>query len=109
MNGERIIVIILELISSIGKSFRGHFSASNSINKLKLFIGKSNISLVELISDSSPPIFIFRLLDELCNHIILFLLGYFLQIFIITKVFELVIPSIGNTTDFYLCEFVFLI
>ena len=109
MNRERIIVVILELIGSVGYSFGCHFSASDSINKLKLFISESNISLVELISDSPPPIFIFRLLNELCNHIILFLLGNLLQIFVIAKVFELVIPSIGNAADFDLSEFVFLI
>jgi hypothetical protein len=59
MNRERIIVVILKLVGSIGNSFGCHFSASDSINKLKLFVSESYISLVELISDSPPPIFIF--------------------------------------------------
>ena len=109
MDRKRIIVVILEFIVGSCYGFGSHFATSDSIYELKLFVSKSDISLVEFISDSSPPIFIFRFLNELSNHVTLFLLGNLLQILIVAKVFELIIPTIGNTSNFDLRELVLLI
>lgn len=59
MNGEGIVVVIFNLIIRGGDCLRSHFSASNSIDELKLFVSETNISLIELIPDGPPPIFIF--------------------------------------------------
>lgn len=75
---ERITVLEFDLELTLGYGFRCHFSTSDSIDEFELFIWQSDISLIELISDGSPPIFIFRFFDELGDHIILFLFGDFL-------------------------------
>ena len=78
VNRERIIMFKLDAIVRFSNCLRSHFSTSDSIYKLKLFIWETNISLIELISDGSPPIFVFWFFDEFCDHIILFLFGNFL-------------------------------
>jgi hypothetical protein len=100
---------MLEFVDGGCYGFGRHFATSDSINQLKLFFSKSDISLIELISNSSPPIFIFRFLYELSNHVTLFLVSDLLQILIIAKMFELIIPSIRNPSNFDLGQLVLLI
>lgn len=58
MNRERVVIVILDLIIGGGDSFRCHLATPDSINELKLFVTEPDISLVELVPDSSPPIFV---------------------------------------------------
>ena len=108
-NWEGISVIIFDFEGTGGNMFGCHFSTSNSIKEFKLLISESNISLIEVISDSSPPIFILCLFDEFSDKIILFLFCYLLKVLIITEMFELVVPSVWNTSYFDLSLLIFLI
>jgi hypothetical protein len=62
--------------------------------------------LIEFISDGSPPIFVFRLVNELCDEISFLFLDDLLQVFVVAEVFELVIPPIGYASDLDLGQLV---
>lgn len=85
----------------VGDSFGCHLATADTINQLKLFVIESNVTLVELVTDGPPPILVLGLADKLSDAILLLLLGHLLQVLIITKVFELVIPTIGDATDLH--------
>lgn len=74
-----------------------------------MFIIEPDISLVELIPNSPPPILILRLLDELSDLIILLLLGDLLQMLIIAEMLELIIPTIGDTTYLHTGQLILLV
>lgn len=65
MNWEWVVMRELKLVLSVGYFLGSHFAASDSVDKSKLFIGEDDVSHIELISDGSPPIFIFRFLNKL--------------------------------------------
>ena len=65
MNWEWIIVRKFKLIVSVCYFFGGHFAASDSVDKGKLLISEDYVSHVKLISNSFPPIFIFRFFNKL--------------------------------------------
>lgn len=65
--------------------------------------------MVQLIPDSPPPILVLGLLDELRDLIVLLLLGDLLQMLIIAKMLELIIPTIGNTTYLHTGQLILLI
>ena len=65
--------------------------------------------MVELIPYRPPPILILGLPDELGDLIFLFLLGDLLQVLIIPKMLELIIPAIGNTANLNTGQLILLI
>jgi hypothetical protein len=104
-------VVVVELVWVIGggDGFGGHFTASDSVDDFELLISEVDIFHVELITNGPPPIFIFWLLNKLLNFIASFLLNNFFQFIVISKMFELVIPAIGDFTDFNFDLFVLLV
>ena len=94
-------VIIFEFIRVVfgGDGFGGHFSASDSVDDLKLLVCELDVFHVELISDGSPPVFVFRFLDKFFNFITSFFLGNFFKLVVISEMLEFVIPSIRNFTN----------
>jgi len=109
VNWKGIVVIVLDFIASVSHGFTGCFSTPNPINELKLFIRESNISEIKLISDGPPPVLIFRFTDKLRDFIVLFLFSNLLEMFVVTEVFELIIPAVGNASNFNLSKLILLI
>ena len=62
--------------------------------------------MIEFISDGSPPTFVFRLVNELCDEISFLFLDDLLQVFVVAEMFELVIPPIGYASDLDLGQLV---
>ena len=106
---ERIIVLKFDFVLFISNRLWCHFATSYSIDKLKLFIWEPDVSLIKIISDGSPPVFVLGFFDKLGDHVVLFLFGYFLKVFVVTEMFQLVIPSIRYAPYLDLCLLVLFI
>lgn len=104
MSVKRHGIVVLKLVRVIGSSdgFGSHFTASDSVNDLELFVRKLDVPLIELISDSPPPVLVFWLLDKLFDLVTCLFLHDFFEFIIIPEVLELIIPSIRNFTNLYL-------
>lgn len=102
-------MLCFETIVGTGNFGRGHFPTPDTVNESKLFISKHNITHIELIPDSPPPIFVLRLLDELFELISLLLLDDRIQFVIVAEMLELIIPSVRNLSNLYAGELLLLI
>ena len=96
MHWKGIIIVVFNLVTSVSDGLRCHFTTSDSVDEFKLFVIESDISLIELVPDCPPPIFILGLLYELSYFIILLFLCYLLQFLIIAEMFEFIIPAVRN-------------
>ena len=100
MEGHRVVILQFVRVVGGGDGLGGHFSASDSVDDFELLISELDILEIELVSDGSPPVFIFGLLDELLNFISSFFLNYFFKVVVISEVLELVVPAIGHFANF---------
>lgn len=107
--GEGVVVIMGNLEGRVGETLGRHLATSDSVNQFELLVVETYVTLVELITDGTPPIFVLGLADELTDAVLLLLLGHFLKVLIIAEVLELVIPPIGDATDLHLGKLVLLV
>jgi hypothetical protein len=104
-------VVILQFVRVVrgGDGLGSHFAWSDTVDDLELLVGQSDIFHVEFVSDGTPPVFILGLLDELLDGWAGLGLDDLFEVIIIPKVLELIIPPIGNLTDFDLYCFILFI
>jgi hypothetical protein len=104
-------VVILQFVRVVcgGDGLRGHFAWSDTVDDLELLVGQSDIFHVEFVSDGTPPVFILGLLYELLDGWAGLGLDDLLEVIIIPKVLELIIPPIGNLTDLDLYCFILFV
>ena len=107
--GEGVVVLELDLVLLVGYGLRGHLSASDPVDELELLVREPDVPLVELVPDGPPPILVLRFLDELGYHVVLLLFGHLLQVLIVSEMFQLIIPSVGNAPDLHLRLLVLLV
>jgi len=100
MEGHRVVVLQFVRVIDSCNCLWNHFTASNSVNYIQLLIGQLNVFHVELISDCSPPVFVFWLLNEFLDFINCFGFCDFLEFVVIPKMFKLIVPPIWNLTYF---------
>ena len=74
-----------------------------------MLISEVDILHVEFVTNGPPPIFIFRLFNKLLNLITSFFLNNFFQLIVISEMFELIIPAIGDFADFNFDLFVLFV
>ena len=99
VDGEGVVVVVLDLEGGVGECLGGHFAAPDPVDEIELFVIEPDVALVELIPDGAPPVLILGLLDELGDLVVLLLLGDLLQVLVVAEMLELIIPPIGNTAN----------
>jgi hypothetical protein len=99
MDWKGICVTVFNSVICIGDCFGCILTRSDSINEFELRVRQDNIAIIEIISDSAPPVLILGFLNELLDLITLFALFNFTQLIVIAKMCKFIVPMIRYSAD----------